>query len=117
MTPNHAPLPRTKQGRFSGRFQPRKGMTAALDAGRLPWGGAKAKRSPKEQSAAPGRVTMLPKVVLDVPGLSRHRSGPRRRPGSGQQDRSGHGTSLGAWPGLVVLCPDNSPLLPAISTG
>ena len=34
--------------------RPEKGMTAAVNAGCLPWGGAKAERSPNDRSAAPG---------------------------------------------------------------
>lgn len=35
----------------------------------LPRGGAKAKRSPKEKSAAPGTVTKVSQVVLDGLGI------------------------------------------------
>jgi hypothetical protein len=58
--------------------------------------GSQAKRSPKEQGAIPGKVTKLPKAVLDRPAVSPDQMGPRRRPGSGQQDRGGMGTDLGA---------------------
>jgi hypothetical protein len=86
-------LPQISQARFSGRFQPCEGRTVALNAGRLPWGGAKAKRSPKERSAAPGRVTLLPKVAFD--GLGRHttrsaKATARLRPARSRR----HGTGL-----------------------
>ncbi|AKG94558.1 hypothetical protein Shpa_47 [Paracoccus phage Shpa] len=37
--------------------------------------GSKAKRSPKERSATPGRVTMLPQVALNDLGQSHHQIG------------------------------------------
>lgn len=79
----------------------------------LPWGGAKAKRSPKDRSAAPERPKTLESSGQSVRAWVPRR-GLKRRPGSGQQDRSGMGTNLGKPPGLVVLCLNNSPHQPAI---
>lgn len=58
--------------------------------------GPQAKRSPKERSAVPGTVTMVSQVALDDLGVVAPPDRPRRRLGSGQQDRGGMGTDLGA---------------------
>jgi hypothetical protein len=61
--------------------------------------GPQAKRSPKERSAVPGTVTMVSQVALDDLGIVTPPDRPRRRLGSGQQDRGGMGTDPAAvWP-------------------
>lgn len=105
LRPEHA-------GGLAGRFQTPPGEDGSGEDESLLWGGTKAKRSPKDRSAVPEGVNTS-KVAIDLTGRDAPRQGPRRRPGSGQQDRSGLGTNLAKWAGLVVLCPDNSPHHPA----
>ena len=80
--------------------------------------GPKAKRSPKERSAIPGAVTKAPQVALDRLGVVAPPRGPKRRLGSGQQDRGGMGTDPGLprEPGLVVLCLRSGPHQPATTS-
>ncbi len=79
----------TRAGGFAGRFQTPVGEDGSGEDESLLWGGTKAKRSPKDRSAVPEGVNTS-KVAINLTGRDAPRRGPWRRPGSGQQDRSGH---------------------------
>jgi len=57
--------------------------------------GSHAKRSPKDRSAIPGTVTQVSKVAVNDQGRVTATYRPKRRPGSGRQDREGIGTTTG----------------------
>lgn len=70
-----------------------------------PWGETKEKRSPKERSAVSGTVNLVSQVALDHLGQSHHQMGQKRRLGSGQQDRGGHGDNLAILGGACLPMP------------
>ena len=99
-----APLTQKQRGRFSGRFRFLAGLTVALNMESLPWGGIKGKAQSERVKRDPRQSDFTAESSTQRSGAVTPPDRPKRRPGSGQQDREGIGTNSGILLGLVFLC-------------
>lgn len=91
--------------RFGGRLKPLAGQTVASGKKRLLWGGTKGEAQSERVKRGPRQSDETAESSTRRSGVVTRPNRPRRRLGSGQQDRGGIGANRGTLPGLVIPMP------------